>query len=164
MPCPLFIIKSRMSENAKKIPHCVFAFSAFSPLFPVPYSLKKIPTHSVYYPTASFKQPASKQTVKNNTQRECVFHNVGTLGSSVRLVVRPNNLDSAASRIPRTSPKTIPQKSTMFQTIQMSEAVRNPNYRKRKPQMKKKQIFLSTHNTPQKTPPNIPIIPNICIS
>ena len=74
--------------------------------FPVPYSLIKTPTHSVYYPTASFKQPASKKTVKNNTHSQCVFRNVGTLGSSVRLVVRPNNLDSVATSTPRISTKT----------------------------------------------------------
>ena len=35
------------------------------------------PTHSVYYPTATLKQPASKQTVKERTQKYtltvCVF-------------------------------------------------------------------------------------------
>lgn len=37
----------------------------------------QIPTHSVYSPTATLKQPASKQTVKERTQkyttRVCVF-------------------------------------------------------------------------------------------
>lgn len=47
--------------------------------FPTPYSLlpKKTPTHSVYSPTATLKQPAPYETVKERTQkyitRVCVF-------------------------------------------------------------------------------------------
>ena len=58
-----------MSETQKKYPHCVFAFSAIFPLFLIPHSSLEIPTHSVYYPTATLKQPASKQTVKKRAQK-----------------------------------------------------------------------------------------------
>jgi hypothetical protein len=79
---------STSAKNNPHIPQCptyfplkvggdfLYRYSPPYSLFLIPYSLKT-PTHSVYYPTATCKQPASKQTVKERTQkyttRVCVF-------------------------------------------------------------------------------------------